>query len=243
MTSEAAVAGFRPSTSGFHFANSWPVGTPALVLRTPFGRLRLGDASRGLCGGMVLAAADLFVAGQRPPPWTEAPSAGSPVLNHLTWRLLESWDLPTGPWRYLRWMGEPDAGSGSRPGLRRRTADELDGICSALEAGRLCPLGVVTVASRNPMKLGLNHQVLAYGYSRDEVAADVVLRVYDPNQPDDDAVEIRCDPTGARSPEGHLGIPHPVRGLFAIRWSPHDPPAPAPAPAADQPESGSPAAG
>jgi hypothetical protein len=172
---------------------------------------------------MVLAAADLFEAGRRPPAETEPPAAGSPMLDHLTWRLLESWDLPTGPLRYLTWMGEPDAGSGSRPGLRRRTAGELPRICAALDAGRLCALGVVTVASRNPLKLGLNHQVLAYGYRLDLPGADVVLRVYDPNQPDDDTVEIRCDPTGARSPEGRLGIPHPVRGLFPIRWSPHDP--------------------
>ena len=223
MSTDALVPGFLPSSGGFHFANSWPSGTPALVVRTPVGRVRLGDASKGLCGGMVLAVADLFAAGRPPPPWTEPPPAGSPVVDHLTWRLLESWDLPGGPVRYLTWMGASDGGSRSRGGVRRRTADELPRICAALDAGRLCPLGVVTVASHNPLKLGLNHQVLAYGYRRDPSGTDLVLRVYDPNQPDQDRVEIRCDPTGNRSPEGHLGIPHPIRGVFPIRWSPHDP--------------------
>jgi hypothetical protein len=215
---ETTVPGFLPSTSGLHFSNSWPPGTPALVVRTPLGALRIGDASRGLCGGMVLAAADLSHAGRTPPARTDSPPAGSPAIQYLTKRLLDSWDLPEGPTRYYRWMLAGDEGSS---GTWQRTAAGLPGICSVLDSGRLCPLGVVTVHSWKPTDLGANHQVLAYGYRRDDDA--VTLRVYDPNQPDDDAVALRCDTAGRQAPEGHLDLPHATRGLFRIGWSPHDP--------------------
>lgn len=170
---------------------------------------------------MVLAAADLFSAGRTPPDRIDSPPAGSPPIQYLTRRLLDSWDLPAGPVRYYSWMRLPDQGRDGGSGTWRRTADELPGICSVLDSGRLCPLGVVTVQTWNPAQLGLNHQVLAYGYRRED--GNITLRVYDPNQPDDDAVTIRCDPKGQRVPEARLGIPHPVRGLFRIGWSPHDP--------------------
>jgi hypothetical protein len=171
---------------------------------------------------MVLAAADLWSAGREPPARRDAPPAGSRAVNYLTWRLLESWDLTGGALRYFDWMNLPDVDSSSRTGVRRRTANRLPAICSDLDAGRLCPLGVVTVSSWRPTDLGKNHQVLAYGYHRED-NDDVVLRVYDPNQPDVDSVTLRCDPAGQRAPEGQLDIPHPVRGLFPIGWSPHDP--------------------
>ncbi|HSP37938.1 MAG TPA: hypothetical protein VLR26_09300 [Frankiaceae bacterium] len=224
MPDTKLVRGFLPSSSGLHFPNSWPKDTPALVVPTPLGHLRFGDASRGLCGGMVLTAADLWTAGRPPPARTEAPPAGSRELNFLTRRLLDSWDLPGGAFRYYECMNLPDADSSSRTGVWRRTAELLPSICAELDADRVCPLGVVTVKSWRPTDLGKNHQVLAYGYSREQDGQDdMVLNVYDPNQPDVDSVIIRCDTTAQRAPEGQLDIPHPVRGVFPIRWSPHDP--------------------
>lgn len=49
--------GFLPSRHGFAFVNSWP-SEPAVVLTTPFGKIGVGNASAGLCGGMVFAALD-----------------------------------------------------------------------------------------------------------------------------------------------------------------------------------------
>jgi hypothetical protein len=218
-----SVQGFLPSTSGLHFPNAWPAGTPALEVSTPFGMLALGDASNGLCGGLVFAAADLAAAGQPPPPRTDPPPAGSVAITYLTTRLLTSWDLPTGVLRYALWMSTPDEDSlwGTRPGLRHMTAQQLPRITAAIDAGRLCPLGVVTVHSSRPTSLAENHQVLAYGYERD--GADVVLRVYDPNRPDVDDVAIRCDSKAARSPSANLGLSHPVRGVFPVDYRPADP--------------------
>ena len=37
-----------------------------------------------------------------------------------------------------------------------------------LDAGRLAALGLIRPRSRNPLRLGENHQVLAWGYGLDE---------------------------------------------------------------------------
>jgi hypothetical protein len=74
------VAGFLPSRSGLHFPNEWP-SEPDLTLSTPFGNIGIGDASNGLCGGMVFAVCDLFRAGQQPPKTTTNPPGGSPAFN------------------------------------------------------------------------------------------------------------------------------------------------------------------
>ena len=51
---------FKPSVHGFPFPNWWPPGTPVMEVPTPLGTLRIGDASGGVCGGMVFAAAGLL---------------------------------------------------------------------------------------------------------------------------------------------------------------------------------------
>ena len=48
---------FQPSANGFAFENSWP-SEPAVSVETAFGPINIGDASAGLCGGMVFAALD-----------------------------------------------------------------------------------------------------------------------------------------------------------------------------------------
>ena len=50
---------FVPSRHGFAFTNSWP-SEPAVVLKTPFGNINVGNARAGLCGGMVFAALDYW---------------------------------------------------------------------------------------------------------------------------------------------------------------------------------------
>ena len=54
-----AVAGFLPSTHGFAFSNAWPV-TPARRWNLGLVEIGIGNASLGLCGGMVFAARDRF---------------------------------------------------------------------------------------------------------------------------------------------------------------------------------------
>jgi len=62
VTASNQVAGFMPSANGFHFINSWP-SEPDIVVNVPaLGRVAVGDASNGLCGGMVFAVRDFFEA-------------------------------------------------------------------------------------------------------------------------------------------------------------------------------------
>ena len=61
------VSGFLPSRNGFAFANDFP-HVPAKTIDLVVTKVPLGDASNGLCGGMVYAALDLFVAQRLPDP-------------------------------------------------------------------------------------------------------------------------------------------------------------------------------
>jgi hypothetical protein len=107
-------------------------------------------------------------------------------------------------------------------------------VRASIDAGVPVALGLVTVASANPLLLGANHQVLAYGYS--VTGTQVTLRVYDPNSGPDDAIWIRFDARGPASRTGpggpggaatfahNLDLRLPVRGFFLTRYRPARPP-------------------
>jgi hypothetical protein len=207
---------FLPSRDGFAFTNAWPSG-PAVVLRVPFGRLGIGDAGAGLCGGMVFAALDYWHAGVAPP--AERPARDEPLFRHVVRRLVHSWRIPVGVARYYRWMLRPDGGA-----ARRTVAGQWPGIAAALDGGEPVPLGIVAAGSARPGDLVHNHQVLAYAY--DTAGDEVTLRVYDPNRGPRDDVAIRFrigDPGGFAH---NLDLDRPVRGFFVTPYRPARPPAP-----------------
>jgi hypothetical protein len=96
-----SVPDFLPSSSGFRFPNRFPhvpvrrIGVPGVV------SIPIGDASDGLCGGMVFAARDYFEAGRPPPEDPSPPAEGTPLFRYVVDRLFDSFDLPAGPARYL----------------------------------------------------------------------------------------------------------------------------------------------
>jgi hypothetical protein len=48
------VPDFKPIINGLHFTNFWPAGTGPDYTFSVLGQtIKLGDASNGLCGGMV----------------------------------------------------------------------------------------------------------------------------------------------------------------------------------------------
>ena len=225
---------FLPSRHAFAFSNSWPE-QPATTVHTPLGRLNLGNAKGGLCGGMVFAALDYWYAGQAPP--VDQPAAGEPLYQYVVKRLVESWRLPAGVARYYHWMILPDGDRtvsvlGRRVtnrGLAWRTITvQLPRIKDDLDAGIPVPLGVVTVASANPAKLPLNHQVLAYGY--EVTGGTVTLRVYDPNRGGDDGTFLRFDtsePTKRIDITHNLGLgARRVRAFFGTGYTRSTPPHP-----------------
>jgi hypothetical protein len=221
---------FLPSRHGFAFTNSWP-SQPAVTVDTHFGRIPIGNAAAGLCGGMVFVVLDHWYARVAPP--TARPAADQPLYRQIVRRLIDSWDLPTGIGHYYDGMILPDGDRsvgllGRRivltRGLTSRTVrTQWPQLKADLDRGVPAPLGLVTVASSKPADLGLNHQVLAYGYDRAGTA--VTLTVYDPNRGQQDDVWIRFDETatGSAAFTHNLGIGHPVRGFFRTEYAPVPP--------------------
>ncbi len=91
MATIKVVPGFRPATSGFHFSNSFP-SVPLLTIDILGQQIPIGDASNGLCGGMVFAVRDFFES--KIPMWpdTTAPSTGN-LFDFIVKRLFDSFDL------------------------------------------------------------------------------------------------------------------------------------------------------
>ena len=208
-------AGFLPSRDGFAFTNSWPPA-PAVTVPTPFGRIGIGNAARGLCGGMVFAALDYWHA--RTPPPASRPAPGARLYRFIVRRLIESWHMPAGVARYYRWMN-------SR-GLSRHTIEqEWPRVRASIDRGQPAVLGVVTVASANPAMLGHNHQVLACGYRL--TGTGVTIEVYDPNSGQNDGVHIQFDTEAPATAifAHNINIGWPVRGFFLTGYSPVVPPA------------------
>jgi hypothetical protein len=225
-------AGFLPSRHGLAFSNSWP-SAPAVSLATPFGTIGIGDAARGLCGGMVFAALDYWHAQAAPPQARPAP--GTPLFRFIVRRLVDSWRIPAGVARYYRWMNLPDGNDTfsvlgksfpGRPGVSRRTIErQWPQVKARLDGGQPAALGLVTVATADPRRLGQNHQVLAYGYRL--AGSEVTMQVYDPNTGQDDGVHIRfaaSAPDGAATFAHNINIGWPVRGFFLTGYSPAAPP-------------------
>lgn len=193
----AAVPGFLPSVHGFRFANRWPPGPTITVGPLDPRLLGIGDASAGLCGGMVATVRDLFEAGIAIPADAEPPANGSPRFRAIVRRQVESLDWLRVPLRYYDLQAfRPDPPTRCSVALRRppprvvAVRDEWPRIRADIEAGRAPIVGLVRVAGWSPRLLKANHQVLAYAY--DEDAAGFRIRVYDPNHPGDDDVELRA---------------------------------------------------
>ena len=228
-----ARANFLASTDGFAFTNAWPK-QPAVVLDTPFGTVDIGDASKGLCGGMAFAALDYWYADRTAP--TARPAQGSPLYTFLVARIVDSWHVPAGVAQYFQWMNIPDGDQGfkvlgqsviTQRGLAWRTlVQQWPMVKDDLDADRPSPLGLVTVKSSRIKDLGLNHQVVAYDYSSKNSV--VTLDVYDPNSGQDDGVSISFDtrsPTRATTFTHNVDISHPIRGFFRTAYKPVAPPA------------------
>jgi hypothetical protein len=194
-----AVPGFLPSVHGLRFANSFPPG-PTFRLGPFDSRIvGFGDASAGLCGGMALTARDLWAAGIAAPADLAAPPAnGSPRFRALVRRQVQSLDWLRVPLRYLdlqAWRPDPPTGLALRlrrePPRVRAYRREWPRVRAEIDAGVPCVLGLIRATGLSPWMLTQNHQVLAYAY--DTGPGGVTIRVYDPNHPGRDDVELRLD--------------------------------------------------
>ena len=212
-----SVPGFLPSTSAFHFPNSFPA-VPHGTINLLGNSIPIGDASQGLCGGMAFAARDYFELGVPIPTMTTPPSSG-PVFDHIVLRLYDSFNLllppppppappvvpfitpipPFGPGPVSYWWlmdpALPDhetVASNINLAPRGRAwvaiVESWPQIRADIDANRLSPIALIEVRSHDPFQMGKNHQVLAYGYELDHT--DLAIRVYDPNFPDRDDITL-----------------------------------------------------
>jgi hypothetical protein len=223
------VPGFLPSENGLHFSNCYP-HEPQVVVDFLGHRLEFGDAANGLCGGMVYAVCDYFVAQQPIPDLVEPPPSGSPLFKFIVRRLLQSFNLPLGLNRYMELMTPllPDVGTFGLPGRAGIMIDtEWPAIRRELDAGRLVPLGLIKVKSARPRDLTLQHQILAYGYDLD--GDQVALCIYDPNYPNNDGVRLSLNVADARRPVALTYSPgEAVFCFFRTHYEPKQPPRPVP---------------
>ncbi len=221
------VPGFLPSVHGFAFANRFPPRTPHGTFNVLGATIEIGDAANGLCGGMVMAVRDYFQAGLPRPDNPVSPLSGV-LFQHLVRRLWDSFELPVAPLRYMTFM-HPDS-----PAYDRVVASYVQAwpqIRADIDAGLPSPIGLVQVRSTDPLRMGGNHQVLVYGYRVD--GSRVALRIYDPNHPGRDDLELGFnldDPTVVVSSTMPVGGDGQIRAFFCHGYAFVPPPPPAEVP-------------
>lgn len=212
-TADRMVPHFHPRGRALQFTNSWSSDLPVVtagrlyndlwaslpghvrsldIAKLPDDWLPLTDASSGLCGGMVYTVMDYYYAHLQPSgvmavDHRPAPSSrDDPLFQHIRERLLASFDLLGGGWRFLAYSSplypNGDEGVGQFVGLFLGRSwisyrEQWPRIQDDLDAGRLCPVGLIQT---DQFDVGDNHQVLAYGYNKNGQL--VTLYVYDPNE-------------------------------------------------------------
>jgi hypothetical protein len=227
----SAVPGFLPSRNGLPFANAWPPGPTARIGPLDPRLVGIGDASQGLCGGMALTARDLFEAGIEPPRDPALPQNGSSRFRSIVRRQVQSLDWLRVPLRYYDLQAfRPDPSTRLSRVLGRAVPrviaihDEWPLIRSEIDSGRLAVIGTIRIASPNPMLLGFNHQVLGFAY--DETPERIAIRIYDPNLPGRDDIELRAfiDPDETKNPQDRIVLARSdgdvLRGWFLQPYPP-----------------------
>jgi hypothetical protein len=224
------VPDFLPTINGLKFTNSWPPGTGPDYTFSVLGQtIKLGDASNGLCGGMVYTVKDLFDTGLLPPADTVLPADGSPLFNYIVARLTQSFDEDDVN-QYLSWIQMSDHDTLLAHGLAwHEISEEWPKIKSDLDAGILSPLGLVhgqeppTVGFFTGIQdLGSCHQVLAWGY--DLNGSSLTIHIYDPDDiGDQNTITLDIANPAHTTPitvSNHNGA---FRGFFRTHYAYHDP--------------------
>ena len=199
MTSHG-VPGFLPSVHGLAFANAFPPGPTFRLGPLDSRMLGVGDASAGLCGGMALTARDLYEAGiVAPEDQRTPPENGSPRFRAIVRRQVQSLDWMRVPLRYLdlqAWRPDPPTGLAQRlhrePPRVEAILREWPRIRAEIDGDHPSIVGLIRATGFSPWTLTHNHQVLAWGWETDPAdPGRIALRVYDPNHPGRDDVQLR----------------------------------------------------
>lgn len=222
QASNLVSTAFLPSQHGFKFANSFSGHGPVATVRLFGASIHVGDISAGLCGGMVYAALDFFLARRPIPADTSSPTQG-PLLDYISQRQIESLGPPQmlEAYKYASWLwskthetelgGLPFVGGffGGHGLAYYMLQDEWPRIQQDINAGTPAPLGIVVNKDVMPTNIPLTisalkqcHQLLAYAYEKD-AAGNVILHVYDPNVVGVDADHVTLTFSAAPNPDFH----------------------------------------
>lgn len=148
----------------------------------------------GRCGGMSFASLDHFYAGRpapsvRPadlPAGTGVPPDGSPLADYIMRRHYHSLAIPAMINVFL-WTVLPDRSTFFAKGVHERTInEELPKLRQAIDQGR--PVALILIHARDLANIGLNHQVVAYGY--DVEAGGIKVYLYDCNHPGEESTLV-----------------------------------------------------
>jgi hypothetical protein len=185
---------FAPKRDGFHFDNSF--GNQILP-GTPF-----TFTTRGLCGGMVMAALDHWRSGVPVPTHTQdqfapvvppddgpVPAVGTQLRSYIYGRLVDS--LLTKA-MFSRWITFPWIGP--QQFHEWAVGGEFDLVRGVIDSGRPAMLGLWTMGG-SPAN---GHQVLAYGYDEGPRR----LYIYDPNHHDEESVLTPISPAAGVESRG-----------------------------------------
>jgi hypothetical protein len=196
---------FMPTRHGFPFVNRFTIsrtidyGVGSYNLNVPY----------GLCGGMVFAAFDSFLADDVAPGTSTTPTSGQ-TYDYIAGRLVDSLAVDFG--YNLRKFLELQPKTGSElAAVTRSTAIEVRDDFRAA-GNRPIPLGVVFAQPNQP--LTDNHQVLAIGYFK-RADGPRMLKIYDPNRPDQMSY-INTETRQITDQDGSNAVP--FRGIFVEKY-------------------------
>ena len=223
------VDGFLPSQNAPLFHNSpWPSGTALTVSVPGLPTVSINATRMGLCGGMSFLTRDIFESGAPQLRGRDSTRVPAPVVAHLRNRLLQSFgSAPV----VMRWLAvtralDHDTLFWGR-GLFTQAVAECPAVMADIDAGVLCPVGIVLAQSWAPWEVFGNHVVLVWGYEL--VGSALTLHTYDCNFPGRDDIVIQLDlSTPVPITTNGTAGPRPgaVRGFFRLPYS-HADPAPA----------------
>jgi hypothetical protein len=188
-TSAFTPAGANFDSQGFDFINQFTNNKFSLSVD---GHNLDFTRTYGLCGGMVYAALDTFLAGNgttTPEGWLTGPSPGTgllgppesgPVFNYLYMRELNS--LQANNYAAVREMLHMMLLDPYESQRERETSHYFGAITKSIDSGVPVPLLLVEALSLG--QVFENHQVLATGYFyRGGPQGQLVVQIYDPNFP------------------------------------------------------------
>ncbi len=224
------VNGFLPSQSAPLFHNGpWPPGLDLRIGLPGLPAVSIDVTSFGLCGGMSFLARDIHESGMPQLRSTDSRGIPVPVGRHILGRLLDSF---VGPGVIPYWIHATQELDHATwfwgQGLFAETVGAAHQVMCSIDAGVLCPIGVVLAQSPWPWEVFQSHVELVYGYDLD--GSQLTLHVYDCNAEGSDNVTISLDigGTAPAKPVATNGTALKeqsgrIRGFFVLPYTHKDP--------------------